>query len=90
MNQWAGGGKEERLDEPPIVYMRCSEHGVERFFLADMMCTKCERENLGIINEDDFVALGRDGASGSDGEKEAEQARPRTSSVRRKSSFAFH
>ena len=105
MNQWAGGAnaagaEKQRLDEPPVVYMRCSEHGVERFFLADMMCTRCEREYLGILNADEFITLG-DGESGSgsgsgsgsdeDGAGAAAAGRPLSiSKARRKSSFAFH
>jgi hypothetical protein len=32
--------------EPPLVVLECDEHGVEKFFLADMMCVKCEEELL--------------------------------------------
>jgi hypothetical protein len=32
--------------EPPLVVLECDEHGVENFFLADMMCVKCEEELL--------------------------------------------
>ena len=38
------GAKEENVLEPPCVYMECDEHGVERFFLADLRCAKCEEE----------------------------------------------
>ena len=38
------GAKEENVAEPPCVHMECDEHGVERFFLADLRCAKCEQE----------------------------------------------
>ena len=39
------GAKEDDVTEPPCVYMECDEHGVERFFLSDLRCMKCEEDS---------------------------------------------
>ena len=38
------GAKEDDASQPPCVHMECDEHGVERFYLADLRCVKCEEE----------------------------------------------
>jgi len=43
--QKAKGGKAGTdKDVPPFVYCFCDMHGVEKFFLADFCCCRCEKE----------------------------------------------
>ena len=65
-----------RSDEPPTIHLRCDEHGVERFYLSDLMCLKCEEECQGFV-------------SGGGIEKKSLSFAKKTSH-KRKTSFSFH
>ena len=81
----------EILDEPPTVFMRCDEHGVERFYLGDTMCVKCEGEHLGFFDETDWQSGITGTARGEEVSPKAVSVKPLyEKSMRRKSSFAVH
>jgi len=71
--------------EPPTLWMRCDEHGIEQAFAADFMCVKCEEEHHGYLSGDGYVQT-RTVTEMSQSSEEL----GRRSSTRRKSSFAFH
>ncbi len=91
------GSNTQSLHEPPTLWVRCDEHGIERAFAADFMCIKCEEEWHGYRRGQDYVQVGTAAPVVSSQDKNAADSRGGTSTpgrssgtTRRKSSFAFH
>ena len=79
-------GSSKNANEPPTLWLRCSEHGIEKAFAADMMCVKCEEEHHGYLQGSDYVEVKT--VSELLNAQDTEQGK--RGGVRRRSSFAFH
>jgi len=88
-----GASGSKSSNEPPTLWVRCDEHGIEKVFAADFMCVKCEEEHHGYVRDDEYVQVQVQSAtelSVLDERPQQGQGQGRKGSVRRKSSFAFH